>query len=234
VTELVLFDLDGVLVDSEPISTRVLMAVLAEVGLPMDGAAAEQRFLGRSRGESVAFIEQQLGRAVPQDFVANWQAQVFAAFRQELKPVPGIAAALDQLTVPFCVASGSDPARIQLSLELAGLLPRFEGRIFSAAQVARGKPAPDLFLFAARSLGAAPARCVVVEDSLPGVQAAVAAGMPVLGYAARNPAALLAQAGAITFDDMTRLPGLIEQLSIATASLPSPGLPPPVRPRSPR
>ncbi len=211
-TELVIFDLDGVLVDSEPISTRVLMAMLAQGGLPMDEAAAERRFLGRSRGENLAFIEQQLGRAVPQDFESNWQAQVFEVFRQELKPVPGIAAALDQLTIPICVASGSDPARIRLSLELAGLLPRFEGRLFSATQVARGKPAPDLFLLAARSLGAAPARCVVVEDSVPGVQAAVAAGMPVFGYAARNSAALLAQAGAVVFDDMARLPGLIEQL----------------------
>jgi len=212
VTELVIFDLDGVLVDSEPISTRVLMGVLAEVGLPMDEVETEQRFLGRSRAETLAFIEQQLGRTVPADFVANWQAQVFAALRQELKPVPGIAAALDQLTVPFCVASGSDPARIQLSLELAGLLPRFRDRIFSATQVARGKPAPDLFLFAARSLGAAPAQCLVVEDSLPGVQAAVAADMQVLGYAARSSRTLLAQAGAIPFDDMTRLPALIEKL----------------------
>ena len=209
--ELVIFDLDGVLVDSEPISTRVLMAVLAEVGLPLDEAAAERLFLGRSRGETVAYVEQQLGHAVPEDFVANWQRRAFAAFRQELRPVPGIEDTLDQLTVPICVASGSDPARIQLSLELSGLLSRFAGRIFSATQVARGKPAPDLFLFAARNLGAAPAHCLVVEDSLPGVQAAVAAHMPVLGYAARNPAALLAQAGAITFDAMARLPGLIEQ-----------------------
>ncbi len=211
--ELVIFDLDGVLVDSEPISTRILMAMLAQVGLPMDEAAAEQRFLGRSRVENLAFIEQQLGRAVPEDFEANWQAQVLAAFRQELRPVPGIAAALDRLTLPTCVASGSDPVRIRLSLELAGLLPRFAGRLFSATQVARGKPAPDLFIFAARSLGVAPAHCVVVEDSVPGVQAAVAARMPVLGYAARNSAALLAQAGAVTFDDMARLPGLVEQLS---------------------
>ena len=214
--ELVLFDLDGVLVDSEPISTRVLMAALAEVGLPLSEAETEQQFMGRSRWESLAWIEQQLGRAVPEDFAANWQRRVFEAFRRELKPVPGIEAALDRLAVPFCVASGSDAARIRLSLELAGLLPRFEGRIFSAAQVARGKPAPDLFLFAAREMGAMPARCIVVEDSVPGVQAAVAAGMPVLGYAARTAAALLAEAGATTFDDMARLPKLIERLPLAS------------------
>jgi HAD superfamily hydrolase (TIGR01509 family) len=211
--ELVIFDLDGVLVDSEPISTQVLMSVLAEVGLPMNEAATERQFMGRSRWESVEWIEQQLGRPVPRDFLANWQRRVFEALRRELKPVPGIEAALDQLAVPLCVASGSDPARIQLSLELAGLLPRFAGRTFSASQVARGKPAPDLFLFAAHSLGAAPGRCLVVEDSLPGVRAAVAAGMPVLGYAARNPAEALAQAGAVTFDDMARLPGLVTSVA---------------------
>ena len=210
--DLVLFDLDGVLVDSEPISTRVLMAMLAEVGLPMSAEAAEQQFMGRSRAESVVWIEQHIGRAVPENFLERWQQQIFEAFRRELKPVPGIETALDQVTIASCVASGSDPARIQLSLELAGLLPRFAGRIFSATQVARGKPAPDLFLFAARSLGAAPARCVVVEDSLPGVQAGVAAGMAVLGYAARNPAAGLAQAGATTFTDMARLPELLARL----------------------
>ena len=210
--ELILFDLDGVLVDSEPISTRVLMNVLAEVGLPMSAEATERQFMGRSRAESVVWIEQQIGRTVPENFLEHWQQLVFEAFRGELKPVPGIEAALDQLTVPSCVASGSDPGRIQLSLELAGLLPRFAGRTFSATQVTRGKPAPDLFFFAARTLGAAPERCVVVEDSLPGVQAGVAAGMAVLGYAARNPAAMLAQAGAAAFTNMAQLPGLIEQL----------------------
>ena len=210
--DLILFDLDGVLVDSEPISTRVLMAMLATVGLPMSAEATERQFMGRSRTESVVWIEQQIGRAVPENFLDHWQQQVFEAFRRDLKPVPGIESALDQLALPSCVASGSDPARIQLSLELAGLLPRFAGRVFSATQVARGKPAPDLFLFAAASLGAAPERCVVVEDSLPGVQAGVAAGMAVLGYAARNSAAVLAQAGAATFTDMARLPELITHL----------------------
>jgi HAD superfamily hydrolase (TIGR01509 family) len=212
VIDLIVFDLDGVLVDSEPISTRVLREALAEIGLPMSEAAAEQRFLGRSLWESVALIEAQLGHPVPEGFGDQWQRRSFEALRAELKPVPGVEAALDRLTSPSCVASGSNPARIQLSLELTGLLPRFAGRVFSAAQVARGKPAPDLFLFAAQTLGAVPGRCVVVEDSVPGVQAAVAAGMPVLGYAARTPAQTLAQAGAITFDDMAQLPGLIEDL----------------------
>ena len=194
------------LVDSEPIATRVLAGVLAELGLPLSEAAAEEQFIGRSRSAAIELIEQALGHPVPDGFAAHWQALIFDAFRQELRPVPGIEAALDCLTVPVCVASGSEPARIRLSLELTGLLPRFEGRIFSATQVARGKPAPDLFLFAAQSMGAAPARCVVVEDSLLGVQAAVAAGMPVFGYALRSPAASLAKAGATVFSDMRRLP----------------------------
>src|SRR5262249_9747843 len=147
-------------------------------------------------------------------FMDDWQERVFASLRRELKPVPGVSEALDQLHAPSCVASGSDPARIRLSLELSGLLSRFEGRIFSAAQVARGKPAPDLFLFAAHSLGAAPAECVVVEDSLPGVRAGVAAGMRVLGFAARNPAEALAREGAVIFTDMRQLPELIEQTGL--------------------
>jgi len=210
--DLILFDLDGVLVDSEPIATRVLRGVLADAGLPMSEAEVERVFLGRSRGESVTIIEERLGRRVPEGFTADWQGRVLGALRQELKPVPGVAAALERLTVPVCVASGSDPARIRLSLELAGLLPRFDGRVFSATQVARGKPAPDLFLFAARSLGAAPEQCAVVEDSVLGVMAGVAAGMRVLGYAARSPAEALSRAGATTFDDMALLPGLIEQM----------------------
>jgi HAD superfamily hydrolase (TIGR01509 family) len=206
---LIIFDCDGVLVDSEPIATRVLQSVLGEAGLALSLEETERRFMGRSRQATIEIVEQEIGRVLGEDFVAGWQARVFAGFRQELRPVPGIEAALDRLAVPVCVASGSDPARIRLSLELTGLLPRFEGRIFSAVQVAQGKPAPDLFLLAAHTLGAPPAECVVIEDSLPGVQAAVAAGMPVWGYAARTPAAMLASAGAKTFDDMARLPELL-------------------------
>ncbi len=180
--DLIIFDLDGVLVDSEPISTRVLRDVLAEIGLSLSESATEQQFLGRSRWESVAMIEQQLGRPVPERFVENWQRRVFDRLRQQLRPVPGIEAALDRLTVPTCLASGSDPARIQLSLEVTGLLSRFEGRIFSAAQVARGKPAPDLFLLAAQKLGAAPSECIVVEDSDVGIEAAARAGMRSLRF----------------------------------------------------
>jgi len=206
---LIIFDCDGVLVDSEPIATRVLQSVLGEAGLALSLEETEQRFMGRSRQATIEIVEKEIGRALGDEFVAGWQARVFDGFRQELRPVPGIEAALDRLAAPMCVASGSDPARIRLSLELTGLLPRFEGRIFSAADVVHGKPAPDLFLLAARTLGTPPAECVVVEDSLPGVQAAVAAGMPVYGYAARTPAALLAAAGAMVFEDMARLPDLL-------------------------
>ena len=206
---LIIFDCDGVLVDSEHIATRVLQNVLDEAGWALSEAETEQRFMGRSRQAAIEIIEAQLGRPVAETFVPDWQARIFAAFRQELRPVPGIEAALARLTAPVCVASGSDPARIRLSLELTGLLARFEGRIFSAADVAHGKPAPDLFLLAARTLGTAPAACVVIEDSLPGVRAAVAAGMPVWGYAAHTPAQVLALAGARVFDDMAKLPELL-------------------------
>ena len=206
---LIIFDCDGVLVDSEHIATRVLQNVLDEAGWTLSEAETEKRFMGRSRQAAIEIIEAQLGRPVAETFVPGWQARIFEAFRQELRPVPGIEAALARLTAPVCVASGSDPARIRLSLELTGLLARFEGRIFSAADVAHGKPAPDLFLLAARTLGTAPAACVVIEDSLPGVRAAVAAGMPVWGYAAHTPAQVLALAGARVFDDMAKLPELL-------------------------
>ena len=207
---LVIFDCDGVLVDSEPIATRVLQSVLAEAGLGLSEEETERRFMGRSRQSTIEIVEQEIGRKLGDEFVAGWQARVFDGFRQELQPVTGIEAVLDRLTMPVCVASGSDPARIRLSLELTGLLARFEGRIFSAADVAQGKPAPDLFLLAARTMGTVPAECAVIEDSVPGVQAAVAAGMPVWGYAARTPGRLLAEAGARVFEEMGRLPELLE------------------------
>jgi HAD superfamily hydrolase (TIGR01509 family) len=213
---LIIFDCDGVLVDSEPIATRVLQNVLGEAGLALSLEETEQRFMGRSRRATLDIVEREIGRALGDEFVAGWQARVFDGFRQALRPVAGIETALDRLTVPVCVASGSDPARIRLSLELTGLMPRFDGRIFSAADVPHSKPAPDLFLLAARTLGTGPANCVVVEDSLPGVQAAIAAGMPVYGYAARTPGALLAAAGAIVFDDMARLPDLLAEHSPGT------------------
>ena len=211
--ELIIFDCDGVLVDSEPLANRVLAEALAGLGLHLTLEETMQQFVGRSVGSCEAQIRLLTGRPVPTSFVGDWQTATLVAFRTGLEPVAGIRAALDQLPYPRCVASGSNPDRIALALEVTGLAGYFTGRLFSATQVAYPKPAPDLFLFAAHTLGAPPARCVVVEDSRLGVQAGVAAGMPVFGYAPHDAGQALAAAGAQVFHDMTQLPALIGEVA---------------------
>lgn len=206
-TQLVIFDCDGVLVDSEPVANRTLGEMLRELGLDLTQEQIFQSFVGYSMAHVMRAIESMLGRAPPETFLRDLQARTFAAFRTELRAMPGIESALDRLSVPFCVASSGDHEKMQTTLGITGLLPRFAGRIFSVTQVARGKPAPDVYLFAARQLGAEPSACVVVEDTPPGVQAGVAAGMTVFGFCAHTPADKLKAAGAHrTFDDLRVLP----------------------------
>jgi HAD superfamily hydrolase (TIGR01509 family) len=207
--ELVIFDCDGVLVDSEPISCRVLTEHLGAAGFPMTAAEVERDCLGRSWASNVAVIEARFGRPLPGGFQPRYQADLFAAFDAELRAVPGVERALDAVAMPTCVASSGTHERIRHTLGLTGLLARFDGRIFSATDVEHGKPAPDLFLHAAASMGAAPERCAVIEDSPAGVQAARAAGMTVLGFAARSDPARLADEGARTFAAMAELPELL-------------------------
>jgi HAD superfamily hydrolase (TIGR01509 family) len=207
--ELVIFDCDGVLVDSETISNQALASVLEDIGLPMGYEETRRAFIGRSMQSCLEIIERRLGAPVPEDFVSRYYARMFAAFERDLRPVPGVAEVLDGLEAPFCVASSGSHEKIRKTLGVTGLLPRFEGRIFSATEVERGKPAPDLFLHAARAMGADPYACAVVEDSVLGVEAGVAAGMRVLGYAAASDPGALASAGARVFQDMAELPVLL-------------------------
>lgn len=207
--ELVIFDCDGVLVDSELLSNRVLAQMLAEIGLPMSLEETIAAFMGHSMAVCVTIIEGRTGRPIPATFVADFRDRTFDVFRRELRPVLGIESVLDAIGQPFCVASSGPPEKIQLTLSTTGLLPRFQGRIFSAVEVARGKPHPDLFLHAASKMGVAPAACVVVEDSVRGIQAAVAAGMHVFGYADLTDAGELAAAGAHVFRSMDELPMLL-------------------------
>lgn len=179
-TELVIFDCDGVLVDSEPISLRLLLETLAESGLHLAPAEADALFLGRSLATTRETVAREYG--VTDAALDAMRNALYAAFRAELQPIPGIADTLDTLRCPYCVASSSQPDRVQLSLEVTGLWPRFAGRAFSSTQVRNGKPAPDLFLFAAETLGYPPAACLVVEDSPAGIQAAQAAGMKVVAF----------------------------------------------------
>jgi HAD superfamily hydrolase (TIGR01509 family) len=180
--ELVIFDLDGVLVDSEPISSRVTAAALAEAGIEISAAEVCERFLGVSTASMLRALEAEHGRRLPETFQENLRARILTAFEHELEPVPGVADLLDDLAVDRCVASSSHPERIRRSLELAGLLERFAPHLFSAAMVSAGKPAPDLFLLAAARMATEPARCLVVEDSEVGIRAAKAAGMTVFGF----------------------------------------------------
>ena len=208
--ELIIFDCDGVLVDSERLAVRVDVSVLGRLGWPMTEAEIVERFVGRSHEYMVSEIEAHLGRSLPRGWDDEFQLLYREAFAAELTPVDGVVEALDQLTVPTCVASSGSHEKMRFTLGLTGLYERFAGRIFSASEVARGKPAPDLFLHAAERMGVEPARCAVIEDSRYGVEAARAAGMPAFGYAGGlTPASWLDGPGTVVFDDMRKLPSLL-------------------------
>ena len=182
---LVIFDCDGVLVDSETVATGVLTRAVNELGLPFTEQRTVDEFMGRSRKYVVARLETLRGAPVPDGWEAAYDARRDAAFRSSLRTVDGVEAAVDAVEAAghtTCVASSGDHGKMRLTLGLTGLYERFEGRIFSATEVAHGKPEPDLFLYAAERMGFAVTDCVVVEDSPAGVQAARAAGIRVLGY----------------------------------------------------
>jgi len=215
--KLVIFDCDGVLVDSEVLFNGIVAEILTECGYPIDTDTAIERFTGMSTPNLMASVESDLGRALPEDFAARCRGRVDTVLDRNLRAIPGIGDVLDRHAGPRCVASSSSPRRIRRSLATAGLNGHFaDETIFSATMVARGKPAPDLFLHAARTMGAVPADCIVIEDSLLGAQAAVAAGMTALGFTGgshiRNghADALRAIGVATVFDDMARLPDLLE------------------------
>jgi HAD superfamily hydrolase (TIGR01509 family) len=211
--ELVIFDCDGVLVDSERIAVKVDLAVLAELGWPLGEAEIIDRFMGRSHAFFVAEVEANVGRRLPEGWDGQFEHRYLEALEADLQPVDGVIEALHEIELPTCVASSGSQRRMRLTLGITGLWERFEGRIFSGDEVAEAKPAPDLFLYAADRMGAAPGSCVVIEDSRHGVRAARRAGMPVLGYAGGLTApGLLSEEGAVVFDDMRALPGLLRSL----------------------
>jgi HAD superfamily hydrolase (TIGR01509 family) len=216
--DLVIFDCDGVLVDSEIISCRAHAETLTRYGYPISADQVYDRFLGRSSHSARLDVERDLGRALPDDFHDQLNAELFRLLEASLEATPHIEQALDSIAQPICVASSGPPEKIRLSLTRTGLYGRFAPHIFSATQVAHGKPAPDLFLFAAARMGVSPERCLVIEDSTPGITGARAAGMAVLGFHGGSHcrpghADTLQSAGAIaTFADMRQLPGLIARI----------------------
>lgn len=214
--QLIIFDCDGVLVDSEPISLSVLLEILSEAGLDLERDAAHDRFLGRSMASVVDMLRDEHGLSLGQSALDDMRKRLYEKFRTELEPISGIADVVPRLPMRYCVASSSQIERIELSLDVTGLLALFKGRIFSASMVKAGKPAPDLFLHAARAVGATPSRCIVIEDSPAGVLAAKAAGMTVFaftggGHAAgeAHMASLLRAGPDRIFSDMRELPSLI-------------------------
>ena len=210
--DLVIFDNDGVLVDSEPISNKLLAAYLTELGHPTSYEDSLREYMGSAMHRVHDLVAERTGQRLPDDFDDVFHGRVFAAFERELAPVPGAVEVLEKLTadgVPYCLASSGSHERIRVGHRKTGLDKWFDdGRIFSSQDVGRGKPAPDLFLHAARRMGVAPERCVVVEDSPLGVQAAVAAGMDVYGFTAMTPADRLTSATEL-FGDMGELLGLL-------------------------
>ncbi|MFD5415898.1 HAD family hydrolase [Streptomyces nojiriensis] len=209
--ELVIFDCDGVLVDSERIAVRVDALVLAELGWNLTEAEIVDRFMGRSSQSMTKEIEAHLGHSLPADWEEEFRPLYRDALAAELTAVPGIVDALDALThLPTCVASSGSHDKMRFTLGMTGLYQRFEGSIFSATEVEHGKPAPDLFLHAAQQMGVAPEACAVVEDSRYGLQAARAAGMRAFAYVGgMTPAHRLEGPGTVIFDDMRKLPGLL-------------------------
>ena len=214
--DLVIFDCDGVLVDSEVISCRAHAETLTRHGYPVSAEQVLHRFLGVSDREARLIVEAEMGRGLPDDF-EDQVKQTTLQFYDGLKAIAHSAETVAAIGLPKCVASSGTPEKIRHGLTCAGLYDVLAPHIFSAVQVKRGKPAPDLFLFAAEQMGAAPERCVVIEDSVPGVTGARAAGMTVLGFHGGSHcldghAATLRAAGAHgTFDDMRQLPALILQ-----------------------
>jgi HAD superfamily hydrolase (TIGR01509 family) len=216
---LLIFDCDGTLVDSELIALEVLSDIMGELGRPMDVAACLDAFMGRHNADILREIERLIGRALDPGAGLQMRERMRARLRGELQPVAGIADVLEKLEGPRCVASSSSLPRIAESLEVTGLAGYFGAHVFSASQVENGKPAPDLFLFAAAQMKVPPHDCIVIEDSVAGVVAGAAAGMAVIGFTGASHAddlhaRRLEAAGAkLVIAAMADLPGAIVRLS---------------------
>jgi HAD superfamily hydrolase (TIGR01509 family) len=210
---MVIFDCDGVLVDSETISNDVLARSLSDEGLSMTLEQTRRNYQGLLLGEIVDDAETKLGRPLADGWVARYERERSEVFKRELRPVPGADEVITQVTnagLKVCVASQGKLEKTRLSLDLTGLRQLFpDGALFSAHSVPRGKPHPDLFLHAAHQMGVNPAGCVVIEDTPSGVTAAVSAGMLVFGYAADSDETALRDAGAEIFSSFEELPQLL-------------------------
>ncbi len=203
--DVVIFDCDGVLIDSEPVANRVWGELIRGLGWTLGPEESMRLFIGHTMPECLRIVEERLGRPVPAGLLDTYHERLCAAYETELRTVPGVETVLRRLAKPCCVASNGDHEKIQAGLKRAGLLAAFDGRIFSAADVPRPKPFPDVYLAAARAMNATPARCVVIEDSLTGVTAALTAGMRVYAYVPHGDGSEHSRCGASVFRRMEDL-----------------------------
>ena len=208
--DLVIFDCDGVVVDSERIVFEVFGSFIRSLGVHLSDAETREQFLGRSLADCMVIVERFRGTPAPPGSLERYMADRDRVLRERVEPVAGIREVLGALTIPYCIASSGGHDKMRITLGATKLMPLFEGRLFSATEVPRAKPAPDIFLFAAERMGASPARTAVVEDTVNGVRAGRAAGMTVFGYVDLTPAERLIEAGATrTFTQMSELPALL-------------------------
>ena len=208
--DLVIFDCDGVLVDSETISAGIWVELMGELGLTLSLRETLHELVGAALADSMAKMEERLGSPLPPWFEKEFYARMLAALAADVRPIAGVGDALSRIDVRVCVASNGTRKKMQLTLGTTGLISHFGSHLFSREDVDRPKPAPDLFLHAAASMKVAPERCAVIEDSVTGVTAAVAAGMRVFGYAPGDTTDALAAAGAEPFASMGELPALLQ------------------------
>ena len=211
---LVIFDCDGVLVDSERLVNKVMAELVTELGHPMTGPESQRRFMGRTLEDVQKMVEDLVGKTLADDWPDQVRKRDLEKFKAGVPAIPGIFDVLDDLdrrNIPYCVGSSGRYEKMRVTLGSSGLLSRLEGKLFSAQDCERGKPAPDVFLLAADKMGHAPATCAVIEDSVPGVLAAIAAGMAAYAFV-EDPSCdrdAMRNAGATLFEDMLELPGLL-------------------------
>jgi len=205
----IIFDSDGVLVDSEAISAKVFQEMAVELGVDLDYETALDRFAGTSMKENKQFVESHITGALPADFEQEFRERTYKAYRTDLRAVPGIHELIEKLQVPFCVASSGPVEKIRLNLGLVGLLDQFEGKIFSCYDIGSWKPEPEIYVHAAREMGFEPEECAVIEDSDSGVRAAVAGGFPVYVRTGQKKKASFEKLGAVPFQEMKELEELL-------------------------
>ena len=206
----IIFDCDGVLVDSETITARVFQKMAKELGLDLDFESAVEEFVGTSMKSNLQFIDENIEGELPADFEKEFRERTYQAFKTDLKPVKGITSLIEKLRVPFCVASSGPIEKIRLNLSLVNLLANFEDKIYSSYDIGSWKPDPGIFLHAASSMGFAPEECVVIEDSTSGIRAALAGGFKVYALANEENKMTFEHLGAIAFENMKELERLLD------------------------